>query len=82
MVKYKKDFDSLLGEMNDYWGEHDLGKFIDNLLQSADMPSQEEMEVQVSLESNQDQAAKQHQVQTADQHQPASFDGDSLTEAA
>lgn len=32
MVKYSKNFDSLIEEMNNYWGEDDLIKFVENLL--------------------------------------------------
>lgn len=53
MVKYQKNFDLLLGEINDYWGEHDLGQFIDNLLQSADRLPQVRQD-QVSAETEED----------------------------
>jgi hypothetical protein len=36
MAKYNKNFDSLLEEMNEYWGEDGLIKFVENLLGPPD----------------------------------------------
>ena len=76
MAKYTKNFDSMVGETNDYWGKDGLVRFVESLLGPADS----EVEVKISLKSNRIGIQDQHR--TKPRRTPTGFDGDSLAEAA